>query len=462
MTRHGVEPMEASAEEIQRAFSPPGSQGGLPAQRQSGMVAPMQDAAALPDLAPPRDEGRVLAKIKQLAAAAGDDWYYRFPVKRNVKDENGNWTKVTDYIEGPSIKCANNVARIYGNDIVDCRLGSETEDAWVFYARFVDRETGYVLVRAFQQRKQQASLKTDSARALDIVFQIGQSKSIRNVICNALETFTTFAFDEAKRSIVARIGSKMEEARTWIKEQVARLKVPIERVEFAHGRKAAEWLAPDMALIYAEINAINDGMASADETWPPREPGVEQDKQAKTDETVSKENQELENAGRQQASGQQDRGPQTSPAGGDRPAQTGVNAEPGSASAATGDKPKPRGRGKKAQADAPAEGQQDAQPASPPPPPPPPPVETKAAKTAEPEPPKDDQPRLMPYQSPPRFWCTEFIKLLRRMDDFEKIEQLVTMNTKTLQFVQRASEDGYREVTDAIAQHKQDIKEAAQ
>jgi len=39
-----------------------------------------------------RDEARVLSKLRALAAAAGDDWYYRFPVKNRK-------TNSTDYIE---------------------------------------------------------------------------------------------------------------------------------------------------------------------------------------------------------------------------------------------------------------------------------------------------------------------------------------------------------------------------
>jgi hypothetical protein len=44
-----------------------------------------------------------------LAAAAGSDWFYRFPVKK--KDGGQDW------IEGPSIKLANDIARIFGNNI---------------------------------------------------------------------------------------------------------------------------------------------------------------------------------------------------------------------------------------------------------------------------------------------------------------------------------------------------------
>ena len=55
-------------------------------------------------IAVPRDEPKILQKIKVLAAAAGDDWYYRWPVK-NKK------TGKTEWVEGASIKLANEVSR---------------------------------------------------------------------------------------------------------------------------------------------------------------------------------------------------------------------------------------------------------------------------------------------------------------------------------------------------------------
>src|SRR3954466_1144037 len=60
-----------------------------------------------------RDEAKILQKLTSLAAAAGSDWFYRFPVRK--KDGGSDW------IEGPSIKLANDVARIYGNNVNEVR-----------------------------------------------------------------------------------------------------------------------------------------------------------------------------------------------------------------------------------------------------------------------------------------------------------------------------------------------------
>lgn len=268
--RQNIVHKEVSADEINQAFA-----GGFGARQQPQgrtLVSSMETGAPPIITAQPvaveRDETRVLAKIKALAAAAGDDWYYRYPVKNNR-------TGQTDTIEGPSIKCANNVARIYGNCQVDLRALDEGEH-WLFYARFVDLETGFSMTRAFQQRKGQTSIGgKDQGRALDIAFQIGQSKAIRNVVCNALETFTNYAFEESKASLVAKIGQRMEPTRAKILDRLREMEVDLHRVESVVGRAAKDWLAPDMARIIAEIKSVEDGMASPSETWPIKEPPID-------------------------------------------------------------------------------------------------------------------------------------------------------------------------------------------
>ncbi|MER9336032.1 hypothetical protein NKJ06_18915 [Mesorhizobium sp. M0293] len=208
-----------------------------------------------------RDEASVLRKIKVLASAAGTDWYYRFPVKNRKENR-------TDWIEGPSIKLANDLARLYGNCEVDCRA-QDLGNVILYHARFVDLETGYALTRPFQQRKGAAKLGgSDDQRREDITFQIGASKAIRNVVVNALQTFADFAFEEAKEALVGRIGGDIEKWRRNTAERIG-LKVDLKRVEAVVGRAADQWLAPDIARIIAMGKAAEDGMATWDETFPP-------------------------------------------------------------------------------------------------------------------------------------------------------------------------------------------------
>lgn len=216
-----------------------------------------------------RDEARVMAKLKVNAAMAGDDWFYRFPVR---KRDGGQ-----DYIEGPSIKLANDIARVFGNCAVEVRE-IDVGDAWTFYARFTDIETGFSMERAFRQRKSQTSMKTrDYERQQDIAYQIGQSKAIRNVIVNSLQIYADFAFREARESLVAKIGKDLPNWRQRTLDGLDRIPVDLARVERVVGRAAKDWLAPDIAAVIAMMKSIADGMASVDETFPAPAP-VEQQK----------------------------------------------------------------------------------------------------------------------------------------------------------------------------------------
>lgn len=210
-----------------------------------------------------RDEMKIRQRLKALAAYAGEDFFYRFPVRRSGGGQ--------DYISGPSIKLANNVAREFGNNVTEIRE-LDVGDAWIFYARFTDIETGFSMERAYRQRKGQATIKTkDADRALDQVYQIGQSKAIRNVIVNALGIYCDFAFEEAQNSLVDKIGHDLAGWRERTVKGLAKLTVSIERVERVVGRSSKDWLAPDIAQIVAMARSVTDGMANADDVFPPLE-----------------------------------------------------------------------------------------------------------------------------------------------------------------------------------------------
>jgi hypothetical protein len=212
-----------------------------------------------------RDDQRVLQKLAALGAAAGDDWFYRFPVKSRDGSKS--------FIEGPSIKLANDLARIYGNCAVQTRV-FDLGQTWMIYARFVDYETGFEMERPFQQNKGGSKLggKGDDAdaRRLDIALQIGVSKAIRNVVVNALQTYADHAFDAARNSLVEKIGKDVGK---WQDQMAVRLKdrgVDLQRVEYVVGRVLKDWTAPDIARVIAMMKSIADGMATLDDTFPPK------------------------------------------------------------------------------------------------------------------------------------------------------------------------------------------------
>lgn len=211
-----------------------------------------------------RNPELIFVNIKKIAAAAGDEFFYRWP----VKNKDGS----TDWIEGPSVKLTNAVARIYGNCSLKVRALDQTTH-WMIQAQFIDLETGYVLERPFQQRKgQNVGGKMDKDRALDIVFQIGVSKATRNVVSNALAEYVDYAFNEAKGAIVKRVAGDLEGYRNRVVARLSDLKVDVNRVERLVGRTMKQWLAPDIARLIAEIQSVNDGMADIDELWPNPQP----------------------------------------------------------------------------------------------------------------------------------------------------------------------------------------------
>jgi len=210
-----------------------------------------------------RDEVKVRQKLKTMAAYAGEDWFYRFP----VTGPGGS----RQYIEGPSIKLANNVAREFGNCITEIRE-IDVGDAWVFYARFTDIETGFSMERSYHQRKGQQTIKTkDPQRAIDQVYSIGQSKAIRNVIVNALGIYCDYAYKEARNSLVEEIGKDLNGWRQRTLQGFVQMGLAIERVERVIGRASKDWLAQDVSQVVAMARSIKDGMATVDETFPPIE-----------------------------------------------------------------------------------------------------------------------------------------------------------------------------------------------
>lgn len=257
-----IELDRVSAEEMAAAFARPMAQLPVPVA-QGGALSISDGVITAQKVEVKRDLSKVVQDIKVSAAVGGENWYYGW----NVTKKDGTKERV----EGPSIKCALNVVRIFGNCQVDTRV-MDNGAHWIIYARFVDYETGFSLTRPFQQRKNQQTIKGDADRALDIAFQIGVSKAIRNVVCNALEMWTDLGFEEAKKSLVEKIGRNLEAYKQRVSKRLVELDVTVKRVEIILGRPFNDWTAPDVAKVIAQIKAINDGMATIDETWPPEAP----------------------------------------------------------------------------------------------------------------------------------------------------------------------------------------------
>ncbi len=125
----------------------------------------------------PRNLKKTHDNLMQEAQLAGESFYY-------------GWGAGENKIEGPSVDLAMAALRHYGNCAVELAPVQDLHDSWIFTAFFIDLENGVTIPRQFRQSKNWVVYgKMDPERKMDVRFQIGQSKAIRNVILNAVPKF---------------------------------------------------------------------------------------------------------------------------------------------------------------------------------------------------------------------------------------------------------------------------------
>lgn len=211
----------------------------------------------------PRNRMAIIRACEEEAAIAGDEFYYAWTVK--TKDSGPK------LIEGPGVGLAQAAARNWGNCGVMVDI-EEKPEAYIFTATFVDLETGFNLQRAFRQaKKKNIGKKYDEDRAEDIIFQIGQSKATRNVICNALPNWLIKRMmDESKKNVIAKIQKKgIDAARKDVLAFFQKHGIEQERVEAKIQKKAVAWNIDDVGLLYGAMRSLVEGVESPDELFPP-------------------------------------------------------------------------------------------------------------------------------------------------------------------------------------------------
>lgn len=246
------------------AYSPPAVQDGKTLQQVKSVYT---TAVAVQK---PRNIQDALKRCEEEAIIAGDDFYYAWSVTSRGK--KGSKPKKV-LVEGPSIGLALAAARHYGNNVVDVEV-EETANTYVFKAVFVDLETGSNFVRLFRQNKTRSMGRYDEDRAEDIVFQIGQSKAIRNVILNALPvTLINRMMERAKENVIERIKKKgLNKAKEDTIEFFKKYGIDVPRIEAKLDIPQDKWKVDDLAKLYGAIKAIVNDQESADELFPPLSP----------------------------------------------------------------------------------------------------------------------------------------------------------------------------------------------
>lgn len=244
--------------------------GNLPSPPSDGRtaIATFGSVITAQRVAVPRDEARVLARLKTLSAMNAHRYIYSWAV-----NDQRHRRKVT--ISGGTIKMANDLARSYGNCVIDIR-SFDAADHWMFYARFVDLETGFSMTRPFQQRKaQDMGTGMDADRRRDMTFQIGASKAIRNVVLNALDTYAEFMKEECESKLLSWIEGNADRANKWISDILTKHEIKLPRVEAVVGRPRSKWTVRDIARVMTELRGVEEGLQSAHDLYPSDQDAVE-------------------------------------------------------------------------------------------------------------------------------------------------------------------------------------------
>lgn len=186
------------------------------------------------------------------------------------------WGTGKDRIEGPSWELAKALIRVYGNCSLDMDPVQDLVDSWIMTARVVDLETGYSISRQFRQSKKwQVHGRFDEARKDDIRFQIGQSKSLRNVVLSFLPGWlVNRAIDIAKGGVreaielaIGKHGADKVIAKCI--ERCERIGVDEARLLDTMGRKSRQAITvEDLVILQGGISAIESGQDTVDSVFP--------------------------------------------------------------------------------------------------------------------------------------------------------------------------------------------------
>ena len=211
----------------------------------------------------PRSLSRVAANVLREAEMAGESFYYGW----EVKNKDGS----KSLIEGPSIDLTMCLARNYGNCALDVDVVAETGTHFTLRGVFIDLESGFTCPRLFRQRKSQnMGKRMDADRKEDMVFQIGQSKAIRNAIDKAMPAWLiTQAMETAKKAELKKIKPEnIALSRAQVVKFFGKYGVSPDRIEAVVGRAVDSWTPEDIVELRGRATALKEGRVSAWELFP--------------------------------------------------------------------------------------------------------------------------------------------------------------------------------------------------
>lgn len=257
-------------------LSPPPSAAAVPQENghggeMPGMVQVRTEVITAVRVQVPRNKDVVLAECIKDAGRMGEDFFYSW----TVKDKHAPGGRAL--IKGMSIGGAEMIARNWGN----CTIGVTTEvdglQHWVFKARFIDYEAGYVSERLYRQRKTEShSERMDADRLLDIAFQIGQSKAIRNAIDHGIPAWLVNEAMKAATDVADKRYENVPESLDRFRRHAKKIGITEKQLEDKIGRPLKEWTKFDCVELASVFRAIQENVVTAADEFPPTETAVEE------------------------------------------------------------------------------------------------------------------------------------------------------------------------------------------
>lgn len=213
----------------------------------------------------PRDLDKIKEDCIKEAQLMGEDFFYAW-------EQNDKYsTTGKSLIKGMGIEGALVLARNWSNCTCEIEIVEDAPSFWVLQATFIDFERGFTLPRLFRQRKVERHGKFDAERALDIAFQIGQSKAQRNAIDKAMPQWLVRAAMEAATAAAEKRYENVKDAVARFVKYAQRHGIAPQQLEARIGRPFANWNAGDCVLLASVFRAIQQNEISLADAFPPIE-----------------------------------------------------------------------------------------------------------------------------------------------------------------------------------------------
>jgi hypothetical protein len=212
----------------------------------------------------PRVLAAVEARVLEEADRMGEDFFYAWEVNDKLSPTGKS------LIKGMSIEGALILLRNWGNCTCEVEIVEDAPNHWVLQSTFIDFEQGFQLPRLYRQRKGERHGKFDADRALDIAFQIGQSKAQRNAIDKGMPSWLKHkAMEKATEATINRYKDVEASVAKFVAYAKNKLGVSADQLQAKIGKPFAKWKPEDCVLLAGVMRAIRDNEVSLADAFPP-------------------------------------------------------------------------------------------------------------------------------------------------------------------------------------------------